>query len=68
VATTISLSLGFLVMRFSSFTPIGDFALLSAIMLTTALLADLIVTPTLLSLDIMHAPRRKRSGSMETAS
>ncbi|WP_372796466.1 RND family transporter [Pontiella sp.] len=49
VTTSVSLSLGFLVMRFSLFKPIGDFALLSAIMLTTALLADLLVTPTLLT-------------------
>lgn len=49
ITTSCSLSLGFLVMHFSLFKPIGDFALLSAIMLTTALLADLFVTPTLLT-------------------
>ncbi len=58
IATSMSLCLGFLVMRFSSFVPIGDFALLSAVVLITALLADLFVTPTLLSLRIMHPARR----------
>ncbi len=58
VATSLSLSLGFLVMRFSQFTPISDFGLLAAIVLLTALVADLLVTPTLLSLKIMHPPSR----------
>ncbi len=57
VATSLSLSLGFLVMLFSQFRPIGDFGLLAAILLLSALVADLLVTPTLLSLKIMHPPR-----------
>ncbi|MDF7825755.1 efflux RND transporter permease subunit [Pontiellaceae bacterium B12227] len=58
VATTISLILGFYIMRFSHFTPISDFAFLAAVVLTSALLADLIITPTLLSLPIMHPGKR----------
>lgn len=57
IATSCSLTLGFLVMRFSQFKPICDFALLSAITLVTALLADLLVTPTLLSLPIATASK-----------
>jgi predicted RND superfamily exporter protein len=64
LATSTALALGFLVMRFSSFTPIADFALLAALVIMTALLADLLVTPTLLSMDFMHAsgtPGKRRT-------
>jgi len=56
--TTLSLILGFMVMRLSHFMPIADFTFLSTIVLASALIADLVVTPTLLSLPIMHPPNR----------
>jgi predicted RND superfamily exporter protein len=55
--TTLSLSAGFLVMRLSGFTPIGDFALLAALVLMTALICDLILTPAILALP---APQKRR--------
>lgn len=54
VASSMSLAAGFLAMRFSTFTPIGDFGALAALVLAAALVADLLVTPALLSLRIMH--------------
>ncbi len=60
-ATSLSLTLGFLVMRFSRFVPISDFALLAAMVLLAALVADLVLTPTLLSLKIMHPPYRSET-------
>ncbi len=46
--TTLSLVAGFAVLGFSSFVPVQQFGLLSAGVLVTALVADLVLTPVLL--------------------
>lgn len=47
--TTLSLAGGFIVLGFSSFVPVVQFGLLSALVIVIALIADLILTPVLLS-------------------
>ncbi|MCK5099047.1 MAG: MMPL family transporter, partial [Desulfobacteraceae bacterium] len=49
VSTSIALAMGFVVVCFSSFTPIVYFGFLSALVMFFALLADLLLTPILLS-------------------
>jgi predicted RND superfamily exporter protein len=48
-ATSVSLCLGFAVLGFSAFMPIVQFGLLSALVIFTAFLCDILVTPALLS-------------------
>jgi hypothetical protein len=49
LCTSIALALGFAVLGLSSFTPIMYFGLLSAVVMLFALVADLMITPVLLS-------------------
>lgn len=49
LSTSISLAICFAVLSFSSFVPVAHFGLLSAMVMIHALLADLFVTPLLLS-------------------
>ncbi|MCG6967058.1 MAG: MMPL family transporter [Chromatiaceae bacterium] len=45
MATSIALSVGFLVFAWSSFAPVAQFGQLSALVILTALLADFVITP-----------------------
>lgn len=49
LSTSVALTLGFLVVSFSSFSNISDFGITSAIIMVMALLCDLLVTPTLIA-------------------
>lgn len=49
VATSIALIAGFLVFTQSGFTPVAQFGLLSAFVIAMALLADLVLTPLMIS-------------------
>ena len=49
LATSIALSVGFLVFAQSSFAPVAQFGLLSALVIITALLADFVITPLTMS-------------------
>lgn len=49
ITTSIGLAGGFLVLGFSSFIPVMQFGLLSALVMVLALIADLLLTPVLLS-------------------
>ncbi len=49
MTTSLGLAIGFLVLSFSSFIPIRQFGLLSAMVIMLAVVADLILTPVLLS-------------------
>ncbi|MGF1451982.1 MAG: MMPL family transporter [Opitutales bacterium] len=49
-ATTVSLVAGFAVLAFSSFVPVRQFGLLCGLVLSTAMIADLVLTPVLLSM------------------
>lgn len=49
VATSVALIVGFLVFTQSGFTPVAQFGLLSAVVVGSALLADLIITPLVIS-------------------
>lgn len=49
VSTSIALTAGFLVFALSDFPPVAQFGLLSALVISSALLADLIITPLTIS-------------------
>lgn len=49
ISTSIALSLGFAVLGFSNFLPVFHFGVLSAFVMIYAVIADLIITPILLS-------------------
>ena len=49
LSTSIALSAGFLVFAQSGFSPVAQFGLLSALVMTTALLADFVITPLTIS-------------------
>ena len=49
VSTSIALTVGFLVFAQSDFKPVAEFGLLSALVISTALLADFIITPLTMS-------------------
>src|SRR5262249_60391459 len=48
VYTTVALFLGFLTFAFSSFVPIQNFGILSAVTMFTSLVANLVLLPTML--------------------
>jgi predicted RND superfamily exporter protein len=67
LVTSVSLASGFLVLGMSSFVPVQQFGLLSALVMALALLADLVLTPVLLSTvrlvtlwDVLGLSLRKR--------
>ena len=49
VSTSVALSFGFLVFALSDFGPVAQFGLLSALVISTALLADFVITPLAIS-------------------
>lgn len=49
VSTSIALTVGFLVFAQSDFAPVAQFGLLSALVISTALLADFVITPLAIS-------------------
>lgn len=49
IATSVALAAGFLVFSFSTFEPIRQFGMLSALMMGSALAADFIITPLIIS-------------------
>lgn len=49
ISTSIALSVGFLVFGQSSFSPVAQFGLLSALVIITALVADFVITPLTMS-------------------
>lgn len=49
VSTSIALTVGFLVFVLSDFAPVAQFGLLSAVVISTALLADFVITPLAIS-------------------
>ncbi len=49
VSTSIALTVGFLVFSQSSFAPVAQFGMLSALVISTALLADFVITPLAIS-------------------
>ena len=49
IATSVALTAGFLVFAFSDFEPVAQFGMLSAVVIVSALIADFIVTPLLMS-------------------
>ncbi len=49
VSTSIALTVGFLVFVLSDFEPVAQFGLLSAVVISTALLADFVITPLAIS-------------------
>jgi len=49
VSTSIALTVGFLVFALSEFAPVAQFGLLSALVISTALLADFVITPLAIS-------------------
>ncbi|MCB1802744.1 MAG: cyclic nucleotide-binding domain-containing protein, partial [Gammaproteobacteria bacterium] len=49
VSTSVALMVGFLVFTQSGFTPVAQFGMLSAVVVGSALLADMIITPLLIS-------------------
>ncbi|MGB5200654.1 MAG: MMPL family transporter [Sedimenticolaceae bacterium] len=49
MSTSIALTVGFLVFAQSDFSPVAQFGLLSALVITTALLADFVITPLAIS-------------------
>ncbi|MCB1728598.1 MAG: cyclic nucleotide-binding protein, partial [Gammaproteobacteria bacterium] len=50
VSTSVALTVGFLVFAQSDFTPVAQFGLLSALVISTALVADFVITPLAMSL------------------
>ena len=50
VSTSVALIVGFLVFAQSGFTPVAQFGLLSALVISTALVADFVITPLAMSL------------------
>lgn len=50
VSTSVALIVGFLVFALSDFTPVAQFGLLSALVISTALVADFVITPLAMSL------------------
>ncbi|MGB5450635.1 MAG: cyclic nucleotide-binding domain-containing protein [Sedimenticolaceae bacterium] len=49
VSTSVALTVGFLVFAQSGFAPVAQFGLLSALVISTALLADFVITPLAIS-------------------
>jgi hypothetical protein len=49
VSTSVALTVGFLVFAQSGFAPVAQFGLLSALVMSTALLADFVITPLAIS-------------------
>ena len=49
ISTSVALTVGFLVFAQSSFEPVAQFGLLSALVISTALIADFIITPLTIS-------------------
>lgn len=49
VTTSFALSVGFLVFALSDFVPVAQFGLLSALVIVTALIADFVITPLVIS-------------------
>lgn len=49
VSTSVALTVGFLVFMLSDFAPVAQFGLLSAVVITAALLADFVITPLAIS-------------------
>lgn len=49
ISTSVALAAGFLVLMWSNFTILGQFGMLAAIAMVAALIADLILTPVLMS-------------------
>jgi len=49
VSTSVALTVGFLVFSLSDFAPVAQFGLLSALVISTALMADFVITPLAIS-------------------
>ena len=49
IATSVALTAGFLVFALSDFEPVAQFGILSAVVIVTALVADFVVTPLVMS-------------------
>jgi hypothetical protein len=49
VSTSIALTVGFLVFALSEFAPVAQFGLLSALVIASALIADFVITPLIIS-------------------